>query len=74
MDAPSGPDDGALTSQRLVIENVPNMVAMKNGHFKSKILLAFAAAGNRRTAVLRATISCRSTIGRWLSISEGPES
>ncbi len=28
------------------------MVAMKNGHFKSKILSAFAAAGYRRTAIL----------------------
>src|SRR3546814_2061086 len=34
------------------MENVPNMVAMKNGHFKSKILSAFAAAGYRRTAVV----------------------
>jgi site-specific DNA-cytosine methylase len=37
-----------------MMENVPNMVAMKNGHFKSKILLAFAAAGYRRTAVAAA--------------------
>lgn len=35
-----------------VMENVPNMVAMKNGHFRTKILAAFAAAGYRRTAII----------------------
>jgi DNA (cytosine-5)-methyltransferase 1 len=41
-----------VNARAFVMENVPNMVAMKNGHFKSKILLAFAAAGYRRTAVV----------------------
>lgn len=35
-----------------VMENVPNMVAMKNGHFRTKILSAFASAGYRRTAII----------------------
>lgn len=35
-----------------VMENVPNMVAMKNGHFRTEILSAFAAAGYRRTAII----------------------
>ncbi len=42
----------AVKAQAFVMENVPNMVTMKNGHFKSKILSAFAAAGYRRTAVI----------------------
>ncbi|MGH6822417.1 MAG: DNA cytosine methyltransferase, partial [Methylocella sp.] len=42
----------AVKARAFVMENVPNMVAMKNGHFKSKILSAFAAAGYRRTAVV----------------------
>jgi len=41
-----------VNARAFVMENVPNMVAMNNGHFKSKILLAFAAAGYRRTAVV----------------------
>ena len=41
-----------VNARAFVMENVPNMVAMKNGHFKSKILSAFAAAGYRRTAVV----------------------
>jgi len=41
-----------VNTRAFVMENVPNMVAMKNGHFKSKILRAFAAAGYRRTAVV----------------------
>jgi DNA (cytosine-5)-methyltransferase 1 len=41
-----------VNARAFVMENVPNMIAMKNGHFKSKILLAFAAAGYRRTAVV----------------------
>ncbi len=40
-----------------VMENVPNMVAMKNGHFKSEILSAFAAAGYQRTAVVPVSMS-----------------
>jgi DNA (cytosine-5)-methyltransferase 1 len=35
-----------------VMENVPNMLAMNNGHFRSKIQSAFSKAGYRRTAVL----------------------
>jgi DNA (cytosine-5)-methyltransferase 1 len=35
-----------------IMENVPNMVAMKSGHFKSKILSAFRRAGYKRTAIL----------------------
>ena len=41
-----------VQARAFVMENVPNMVAMKNGHFKSKILSAFAAAGYSRTAVV----------------------
>jgi len=41
-----------VKARAFVMENVPNMVAMKNGHFKSKILSAFAAAGYRRTAIV----------------------
>jgi DNA (cytosine-5)-methyltransferase 1 len=46
-----------VKARAFVMENVPNMVAMKNGHFKSKILSAFAAAGYRRTAVIPALAS-----------------
>lgn len=35
-----------------VMENVPNMMAMQNGHFRTKILEAFRRAGYARTAVL----------------------
>lgn len=41
-----------VKARAFVMENVPNMVAMKNGHFKSKILSAFAVAGYHRTAVV----------------------
>ena len=41
-----------LQPRAFVMENVPNMVAMKNGHFKTRILSAFTAAGYRRTAVV----------------------
>lgn len=41
-----------VKARAFVMENVPNMVAMKNGHFKSEILSAFAAAGYRRTAIV----------------------
>ena len=34
------------------MENVPNMVAMQNGHFRTKILDAFRKAGYARTAVV----------------------
>lgn len=41
-----------VQARAFVMENVPNMVAMRNGHFRTKILSAFAAAGYRRTAVV----------------------
>jgi DNA (cytosine-5)-methyltransferase 1 len=41
-----------LSARAFVMENVPNMVAMKNGHFRTEILAAFASAGYRRTAVV----------------------
>jgi DNA (cytosine-5)-methyltransferase 1 len=42
----------AVRTRAFVMENVPNMVAMKNGHFRMKILSAFASAGYRRTAII----------------------
>ena len=41
-----------LRPRAFVMENVPNMVFMQNGHFREKILGAFAEAGYGRTAVL----------------------
>lgn len=41
-----------LQPRAFVMENVPNMVAMQNGHFRTKILDAFHKAGYSRTAVL----------------------
>jgi DNA (cytosine-5)-methyltransferase 1 len=41
-----------VRARAFVMENVPNMVAMKNGHFRTKILSAFASAGYRRTAIV----------------------
>lgn len=41
-----------LRPRAFVMENVPNMVAMKNGHFKSKIIEAFEKAGYSRIAIL----------------------
>lgn len=41
-----------LRPSMFIMENVPNMVAMENGHFRLKILGAFKRAGYRRTAVL----------------------
>jgi DNA (cytosine-5)-methyltransferase 1 len=41
-----------VRARAFVMENVPNMLAMKNGHFKTKILSAFASAGYRRTAIV----------------------
>jgi DNA (cytosine-5)-methyltransferase 1 len=41
-----------LRPRAFVMENVPNMVAMQNGHFRAKILDAFCEAGYARTAVL----------------------
>jgi DNA (cytosine-5)-methyltransferase 1 len=46
-----------LRPRAFVMENVPNMVAMKNGHFKTRILDAFREAGYSRTAVLPAVAS-----------------
>ena len=41
-----------LQPRAIVMENVPNMMAMQNGHFRVKILEAFRNAGYGRTAVL----------------------
>ncbi len=41
-----------LKPRAFVMENVPNMVAMKNGHFRTKILDAFREAGYSRTVIL----------------------
>lgn len=41
-----------LRPRAFVMENVPNMMAMKNGHFRTKILDAFRDAGYTRTAVV----------------------
>lgn len=41
-----------LKPRAFVMENVPNMVAMKSGHFKTKILDAFREAGYSRVVVL----------------------
>jgi DNA (cytosine-5)-methyltransferase 1 len=35
-----------------IMENVPNMVTMENGHYKKKILGAFSRAGYKRTAIV----------------------
>jgi len=41
-----------IKPRAFVMENVPNMVAMKNGHFRTKIVDAFRQAGYSRTAIL----------------------
>jgi DNA (cytosine-5)-methyltransferase 1 len=41
-----------LSPSVFIMENVPNMVAMENGHFKPRILAAFKRAGYKRTAIL----------------------
>lgn len=46
-----------LRPRTFVMENVPNMLAMKNGHFKARILDAFREAGYSRTAILPAIAS-----------------
>ena len=46
-----------LRPRAFVMENVPNMVAMKNGHFKTKIVNAFREAGYSRTAIIPALAS-----------------
>jgi DNA (cytosine-5)-methyltransferase 1 len=48
---------GLLRPRAFVMENVPNMVAMKNGHFKMRIIEAFREAGYSRTAILPAIAS-----------------
>ena len=46
-----------LKPRAFVMENVPNMLAMNNGHFKSKIVRAFGRAGYKRIAILKALAS-----------------
>jgi DNA (cytosine-5)-methyltransferase 1 len=41
-----------LRPRAFVMENVPNMVAMQNGHFRTKILDAFRKAGYARTVIV----------------------
>lgn len=41
-----------VKARAFVMENVPNMLAMKDGHFRTKILSAFRAAGYRPTAIV----------------------
>lgn len=40
-----------LRPKAFVMENVPNMLAMQNGHFRTKILNAFRRAGYARVCV-----------------------
>jgi DNA (cytosine-5)-methyltransferase 1 len=42
----------ALRPSAFIMENVPNMLAMENGHFRAKILSAFRRAGYSRIAVV----------------------
>lgn len=46
-----------LKPRAFVMENVPNMVAMCNGHYKTKIMRAFRRAGYKRLAVIYTTAS-----------------
>lgn len=46
-----------LQPRAFVMENVPNMVAMQNGHFKGKIIDAFRSAGYSRIAIVPAVAS-----------------
>ena len=46
-----------LKPRAFVMENVPNMLAMSNGHFKSEIERAFGRAGYKRVAILKALAS-----------------
>jgi DNA (cytosine-5)-methyltransferase 1 len=41
-----------LRPSMFIMENVPNMFAMKNGHFRAKILSSFRRAGYARLAVV----------------------
>ena len=43
---------GELEPKAFVMENVPNMVAMRNGHYRDQVLQAFQKTGYSRTAVL----------------------
>jgi DNA (cytosine-5)-methyltransferase 1 len=47
----------ALRPKVFVMENVPNMVAMKNGHFRDLILAALKAAGYHNTILTTLTAS-----------------
>jgi DNA (cytosine-5)-methyltransferase 1 len=47
----------ALKPKVFVMENVPNMVAMKNGHFRDLILAALKGAGYRNTILTTLTAS-----------------
>lgn len=42
----------ALQPRMFIMENVPNMVTMENGHFRKKILGAFRRAGYRRAVIV----------------------
>ena len=46
-----------LKPRAFVMENVPNMVNMHNGHYRSKIASAFARAGFGRLVIVRALAS-----------------
>jgi DNA (cytosine-5)-methyltransferase 1 len=41
-----------LVPKAFIMENVPNMVAMRNGHYRNQILEAFKKVGYGRTAIL----------------------
>jgi len=47
----------ALKPRAFVMENVPNILALKNGHYRELIVEAFRAVGYRRVAVLTLTAS-----------------
>ena len=46
-----------LKPRTFIMENVPNMVAMHSGHFRTKVLRAFSKAGYKRIAILPALAS-----------------
>ena len=41
-----------VKSKAFVMENVPNMVAMRNGHYRNQVLKAFREGGYSRTIIL----------------------
>jgi DNA (cytosine-5)-methyltransferase 1 len=47
----------ALKPKAFIMENVPNMVAMKNGHFRDLIFSALKGAGYRNTVLVPLTAS-----------------